>query len=159
MNKRDIIVGFLILAGLAVLIFYWQKPSVDEELVVPQTLSLEDQIEDRFNLEIPEDVDKAEMKDVSGGNSSAIATRKYEDGKFTHTVLADLPDLEAGRFYEGWLVKGDEAISTGRLSVAKGGFLLEFSSSTDYPDYNQVVITSEEAIDGTPESHILEGSF
>ena len=50
-------------------------------------------------------------------------------------------------------------ISTGPMSVAKGGYLLEFSSAIDYSDYKGVVITLEKVNDKTPETHILEGSF
>lgn len=159
MNKQDILVGVVILAVLGAVIYFWQRPEPPEELRVPQTLSIEDQIEETFKLEIPEDVDKAELKDVTGGTATGLATRKFEEGRFIHTVLADLPDPEAGKFYEGWLVKDDEVISTGRLRLAKGGYLLEFQSSTDYSDHAGVVITLETVADTTPEKHILEGSF
>lgn len=160
MDRRDIVIGIVIIALLGGFIYFRQK-RVDEEekLKVPQTLSVEDRIEDAFKVEIPEDVDKTELKDAKGGDASAIATRKFENGLFTHTVLADLADPEAGFFYEGWLVKGDEVISTGKLSVAKGGYLLEFRSGRDYSDYSEVVITLEKVADKNPEEHVLEGSF
>jgi hypothetical protein len=158
MNRRDIVIGVVILIILAGVIYWRQRQTTQEELKVPQTLSVEDQIEEAFNFEIPEDVDKAELSDVSGGSATAIATRKYEDGKFTHAVLADLPDPEVGH-YEGWLVKEDELVSTGEFRVAKGGFLLEFESGTDYTDHKDVIVSLEETRDATPEKHILEGSF
>ncbi len=74
-------------------------------------------------------------------------------------VLADLPDPEKGSYYEGWLVKGDSVISTGRMQIAKGGYLLEFNSNTDYSDHSEVVVTKEKTADKNPEEHILEGSF
>lgn len=160
MNRRDIVIGFVILAILAGFIYWRQRTTEEEELQIPQTLSVEDKIEERFNLEIPEDVDKAELRDIAGGDASGIATRKFESGRFIYTVLADLPDPEKGKFYQGWLLKGDEAlVSTGRMSVAKGGWILEFESSTDYMNYNKVVVTEEEISDITPERHILEGEF
>jgi hypothetical protein len=94
-----------------------------------------------------------------------IATRKQENGTFIHVVLADLPDPEEGSFYEGWLVRGEvgdtdfDFISTGKMILAKGGYLLEFESTTDYSDYPGVVITLEEAEDENPETHVLEGIF
>ena len=158
MNRRDIVIGLVILVALAAVIYYRQRQTTQDELKVPQTLSVEDQIEEAFNFEIPDDVDKAELGDVAGGSSTAIATRKYEDDKFTHTILADLPDPEVG-YYEGWLVKDDELVSSGEFRIAKGGYLLEFTSATDYSNYNQVVVTSEMKADQLPETHILEGSF
>lgn len=163
MNRRDIVIGIVILA-LVVGAVLWFRGRTSKEVMAPTTSS-EEQIEKSFNLTIPEDVDKAELKDVSGGNGSGIATRKFENGSFSHMVLADLPDPAAGMFYEGWLVRGKMGdanfayISTGRMRVAKGGYLLEFNSSVDYSDYMGVVVTAEKVNDKMPETHILEGSF
>jgi hypothetical protein len=165
MNRRDIVIGLVILAVLAGIIFWRQRGRSEEEFKVPETLSTEDQIEKKFDLEIPEDVEKTELKDVTGGDSSGIATRKFENGRFEHSVLADLPEPGAVQFYEGWLVGGEEGsedfsvLSTGRMSQAKGGWMLNFSSSVDLTDRNKVVITLEKVADTNPEKHILEGSF
>jgi len=167
MKRQDIVIGFVILALVGGSIYLVQRRRGDkpEEMKVPQTLSVEEKLEESFKIEIPEDVNKVELKDVSGGKALGIATRKFENGRFEHTILADLPDPEVGVFYEGWLVKGEEGkegfslISTGRLRLAKGGYLLEFRSSTDYSDHNKVVVTSEKVADKKPETHILEGSF
>lgn len=163
MNRRDIFIGIVVLL-LAVVLVFWFRGKTPKSVMAPTPVS-EEKIEKSFNLTIPEDVDKVEMNDVSGGDASGVATRKYENGNFSHMVLADLSDPEAGTFYEGWLVKGkmgDEDfayISTGRMVVAKGGYLLEYKSSTDYSDYTGVVITLEKVNDKKPETHILEGSF
>jgi hypothetical protein len=159
MKKKDIVIGLVILAALAGLIYWGSRRGEGEELPLPTVPSVEEKIEGAFDIEIPENVDKAELEDVSGGDASGIATRKFENGLFNHMVLADLPDPEPGEFYEGWLIKDGEVISTGKMRLAKGGYLLEFESSTDYPDYNQVVITLEKIDDENPEAHILEGSF
>lgn len=165
MNRRDIVIGILILALLGGVIYWRQRSQPSEEMRVPETLSVEEQLEQRFGTEIPEDVEKAELRDVTGGASSAIATRKFENGVFTHSVLADLPDPQGGHFYEGWLVRGQEGdenfvvLSTGRMRIAKGGWVLDFQSNNNLSDYNNVVITLEEVADTTPETHILEGSF
>jgi len=157
MKRRDIVIGLLVLAVLAGVVYWARRPK--EVLQVEIEPSVEQKLEDSFKLEIPEDVDKAELSDVSGGSSTGISTRKYENGKFTHSVLADLPDPESGEFYQGWLVKGDDVISTGRMTMAKGGYLLEFESPTDYSDHKGIWVTLEEKSDATPEKHILEGSF
>ncbi len=122
-------------------------------------------IEEAFKFDIPDDVEKAELKATKGDDFRAIATRKYEDGVYSHTVIADLPDPEGGTFYEGWLVRGNpgdddfDVVSTGKMVIAKGGYLLNFESTTDHSEYKNVVITLEKKADSTPEEHILEGSF
>jgi len=165
MNRRDIVIGFVILVLLGGVIYWRQRTQTAQEIKTPETLSLEQQLEDRFNVEIPEGVDKAELKDVSGSSGSGIATRKFENGKFTHSILADLPDLASGMFYEGWLVRGDQgsenfsSLSTGKMKLAKGGWTLEFTSSRNLSDHNKVVVTLEKSNDKKPEKHILEGGF
>src|SRR3989344_6349062 len=133
MTRRDIVIGLIILVLLGGVIFYRQKQrSSEEEMRVPETLSsVQENIEKKFNLRIPEDMDKAELKDVSGAGSSAIATRKFDNGKFNASILADLPDPAAGSFYQAWLVKSEEGkddsfISLGKLELAKGGWMSLF---------------------------------
>lgn len=163
MKRKDIVIGLIVLAVLAGIIFWFRKPN--EELTVPETSSVEEKMEEFFNVEIPEDVEKAQLDEVVADYGTGIATRNYENDIFVHVVLADLPALEEGFYYEGWLVRGKEGdddfdyISTGKMRIAKGGHLLEFESSTDYSDYQGVVITQEETEDDTPEKHILEGTF
>ncbi|MBU0572782.1 anti-sigma factor [Patescibacteria group bacterium] len=163
MKRKDIVIGLIVLAALAGIIYWFQKPK--EELKVPETPSVEEKMEGIFSVEIPEDIEKAQLKDAVGGDASGIATRSYDNGTFIHVVLADLPGPEEGFFYEGWLVRGKEGdadfdfISTGIMRLAKGGYLLEFESEIDYLDYQGVVITLEETEDDIPEKHVLEGAF
>ncbi len=163
MKRKDIMIGLIILAILAGIIYWFRKPK--EDLKVPEAPSAEEKMEESFNVEIPEDVEKAQLEDVVDGDGMGIATRTFENGTFVHVVLADLPDLEEGLFYEGWLVRGTEGdddfdyVSTGIMRLGKGGYLLEFESNTDYSEYQGVVITHEEKEDDNPETHILEGSF
>ncbi len=164
MNKRDIFIGLIILAILATVVYWLRKPGQPTP-EIPMAPAAEEKFESAFNLEIPEDVDKAILKDVSGGMASGIATRRFEDNQFSHAVLADLADPEAGSFYQAWLIRGKEGdldfaqLSTGKLRIAKGGWLLEYQSKTNYSDYNDVLVSLEKIFDQTPESHILEGSF
>src|SRR3989304_9582998 len=132
MKRRDIViglVGFLLVVGIV----YWNRRSrQSEEMKVPETLSssVEEKLEEKFKIQIPEDISKAELKDVSGETASGIATRKFENNTFAYTLIADLPDPETGAFYQGWLVRGDRGsdnfsqISTGRLQLGKGGWML-----------------------------------
>ena len=165
MNRRDIVIGLVMLVLIAGVIYWRQRNQNSEELKVPETLSSEESFEQKFNLQIPDDVDKADLKDVSGGTSSGFATRKFENDLFTHSVLADLQDPETGKFYEGWLLKGNEGeegysvVSSGRLTLAKGGWMLELRSQNNLSDYTKVLVSLEEKSDRLPEKNILEGSF
>lgn len=133
MKRKDIVIGLIVLAALAGIIFWFRKPK--DELRVPEIPSAEERMEEFFNVEIPEDIEKAQLEDVTGGDALGIATRNDENGVFVHVVLADLPDLEEGSFYEGWLIRGKEGdddfdyVSTGKMRLGKGGYLLEFESS------------------------------
>jgi hypothetical protein len=90
------------------------------------------------------DVEKIELKDVSGGSGIGIATR--------NEILADLSTLPNGQFYQGWLENSSgKTVLLGTLKLAKGGWILNYNSSV-YPGYNKVIVTA-----GT--KHILEGSF
>lgn len=158
-KTRDVVIGVIVIALVITAGLVYRNLKSEKTLPTPTpSTTNRDEIVKGFNYQIPEDVESIELKDVSGGLGRAIATRKYENGTFIHAVLADLPDLEQG-FYEGWLVLGDKYISTGKLRIAKGGYLLEFESTTDYSAYNKVVITKELKDDQTPETHVLEGSF
>jgi len=166
MKTRDIVIGLIVIVLLIGVLFWRQRNKVSEEMTVPETTpSVEKQIEDKFKVEIPEDIDKAEMKAVEGKSGSAIATRKFESGKFTSTVLADLPEPKAGEFYGGWLEKGEEGkegyslVSAGRLTLAKGGWMLNYESTKDYSDHDKVIVSLEKISDNKLEEPIIEGSF
>ena len=160
MKRRDIVIGILVIILLGGIIYWRQKTQKKEELVVPETLSVQKEFEDKFKISIPENVDKADLSDVSEGNGLGFATRKYENGKFSHTLLADLPEAAAGSFYEGWLMEDDsKVIPTGKLLLEKGGYILEFQSTKDYSSYKKVVVSLEKRLGKSPEKNILEGSF
>jgi hypothetical protein len=172
MARRDVVIIILILLSVAGIIYFRQRTKPQEEMRVPETLSstTEQTLEQKFNLEIPDDVEKAELKDVSGGNASAIATRKFENNKFDQSLIADLPESEVGSFYQVWLYNGKlgelntgvqnpEMRSAGKLRTTKAGWLLDYSSSQNLTNLNQVAVTKEKVDDNNPETQILEGSF
>ncbi len=103
-----------------------------------------------------------EIKAVESYSGSGLATSSFLNGKFVHTVEADLAEPAAGKFYEGWLVKRSSFFSTGKLEKKNGKYVLEYVSDEDNRDYTQVVITEEtqaNGLDGQPETHVLEGEF
>lgn len=167
MKKRDIVIGLLLLT-LVSGYYIWRsaqtadKMQIDEESANVLS-STEEKIEETFNVEIPDDVEKISLEDQKDQDSTGIATRKYADETFTHSVLADLPDPDDGKFYQGWLVKGEgeneETKKTSKLRIAKGGYLLEFESNQDLREYNKVIISEEAADDNQIEDVVLQSTF
>lgn len=164
MKSRDLVIGAVVLLILAGLIYYRQSNQTPIE-TVPLAQSTEQALEDKLKIQIPEDVDKAELKAAEGATGTAIATRNFEDNKFTSSVIADLPAPAAGQFYQAWLLKGETGaadhshISLGTLRTAKGGYLLDYSGARDYSDHGKVQVTLETKADNTPEKVVLEGNF
>ncbi|MBI2430601.1 MAG: hypothetical protein HYV39_01135 [Candidatus Levybacteria bacterium] len=110
-------------------------------------------------------LETAELLAVGEYKGSGSATRSFDGTTFTHKVSASLNDPPAGKFYEGWLVDKEPTLtffSTGRLTKEGDMYVLTFTSSQNYPEYNTVVITEETesmGLDGKPEAHVLEGFF
>jgi hypothetical protein len=148
-QKRDVLVGVVILAALIVAILLLVKPAKKTAIVIP-TPRPQERVEDRFNLQIPDNIEKTELVDVSGGTGGGIATRTE--------ILADLADPETGKFYQAWLEKDGKLVSLGKLRLAKGGWLIEYNSA-NYAGYNKVVVSLETKFDSVVETKILEGSF
>lgn len=168
MKGRDIVIALVILALLGGFVYLRQRnaPNGDELKVPEAQSSTEQNLEDKFKIQIPDDADKSELKDVSGGNASGMVSTKFENNKLTGSVLADLPAPASGEYYEVWAEKGtsgssDYSItSLGRLTSAKGGYVLNISAGTDYKNNSdKILITSEKKADMTPETKVLEGDF
>ena len=89
-------------------------------------------------------------------------SRVYEDGSYVHMLNVNIHTAPDGFFYEGWLVKGSDVISTGKLSNALGDtrYALQFESDDDLRQYTKVVITLEKD-DGNaaPDMHVAEGNL
>lgn len=107
----------------------------------------------------------AELTDVAGGEATGKATAEYSAEKYLHTVSAhNLPALEEGFFYEGWLVRIEplDVLSSGKMvpEGEEGGFALSLETPENLTDHTRVVITLEPD-DGDPEpaEHVLEGTL
>ena len=144
MKGRDILIAFIIIVALVVAVLLIKNKKTTTVLAPSASPSIQQQIQNKFNgLVIPKDQESIELKDVSGGSAIGIATR--------NEILADLPDLPSGEFYQGWIENNGKTVLLGTLKIAKGGWILSYSSSA-YPGYNKVIVAV-----GT--KHILEGSF
>jgi len=163
MKRRDIVLGIIFVVVVGGLL-YMRNKQRGEEMRVPEDQiassgNTERKIEEKFNTDIPDDAEKAELKDVSEGDGSAIATRKSEDGKTQIAVLADLPDPESGKKYYVWVEKDDEFISLGGMRLAKGGWVFDQTSSKDLTEFDKVVISLEGTVGKSPDKRVLEGNF
>lgn len=164
--KREAIIGAIVVILIFVGAYYFFSRYQRGEEVgplpaekIPVSEELEKGFESGMGIEVPEGVEKTTLTDVTGGASTGMATRKFEEGVFEHTVMAALPEPGTGKFYQGWLVRDGELLSTGKLSEIKGGWYLEYLQDKDYSDYDKVWVTLEEKDDNQPETHVLEGSF
>lgn len=102
------------------------------------------------------------LKAEKGYAGTASATRSFLDGKFLHTVTMKTLDPAAGKFFEGWLVKGTAFFSTGKMIKDYDSYVLKYESGKDSRDYKKVVITEEttsQGLDNKPETHVFEGDF
>lgn len=152
-NRKDIVTGLiviLLIVGGVYLFKYLKKPRVTVSTPSPVSYEFQKDFEDSFRLDIPDDVNSVELKDVAGGDSRGIAT--------DNEVLVDAEDPETGYYYEAWLEKESGLVSLGKLRVAKGGWLIEYDRSK-YPTSTKVIISLEKKNDNKIEKKILEGSF
>lgn len=166
--KREHMIGLMVVLLVVGGGLWWRgKKLAQTSQVLPaegEGVEIEDRASElakRFGVVLPDNLERAELKDVTGGVGSGIATRSLTGDKFELTILAALPDPEKGSWYAGWLVK-DEPFAiwpAGNLRIAKGGFLLEFSGEAELNNYKKVVVTLETKEDKKPETHVLEGSF
>lgn len=152
-TKKDIVIGFVIIAVIILGTLLFKKYTNSRKAVVtstPVSISFKDELEKNFRYTIPENTNSIELKDVSGGDGRGIAT--------DNEVLADIPDPKYGYFYQGWLEKGNELISLGKLQSDKGGWLLEYNKSK-LDDADKITVSLEINFDTQMETKVLEGSF
>jgi hypothetical protein len=147
MKLKEIVIGSIVLVIVisSALIVSRAKKNKLASLPVP-TPNIEQKVSDKFNgLIIPKDEDKAELKDVTDTGYFGVVTKT--------TVLADLPDLKPGYFYQVWSEKDGKLVSLGQMRMAKGGYILEGDFS------GKVVISEEKILDKNLETKLLEGSL
>ena len=121
-----------------------------------------DEFEELEDAIIPLVTQVSQLKDVTGGESTGLATVMYwEDNYDLSVMLYNLPELEEGFFYEGWIVRrGDDmsVISTGATTVENSIHLNIFESDNNFTDHDFYVLTLEpDDGDPAPAEHILEG--
>lgn len=152
-NKKDVVLGFVIIAVLIASFFIYKKfknnPS-SSETPIPVSVEYKKSFEDTFKIDIPDNENAIELKDVNGGDSRGIATEKE--------ILIDADDPEAGYFYQAWLESEGNLKSLGKLIMAKGGWLIEHNESIVKGGTN-IIVSLEKTFDNTIEKKVLVGSF
>lgn len=99
-----------------------------------------------------------------GALSDGLVGAKYDEGSGYELFAAipDLPPLEDGYFYEGWLVRQApfESLSAGEMLSFQGDWITDFSSQDNLLDHMNYIITLEpDDGDPAPAAHVLEGTF
>jgi len=108
---------------------------------------------------------RARMNDVSGGSSSGEVSREPDDGQFSVSIKASLPEIDREAYvYEAWLLRQVpyDYFSIGEFVTNDDGeWVLEWiGAAGKYEAYTQIVVTRETK-DGNPDpsGHVLEGEF
>lgn len=146
MKTRDIIIGFvflvILIAGILWIVRERNNKNTNDPLPTPD---ISEQIESTLSkFNIPDGVEKTNLRDVAGGDSIGIATRTE--------IVANLPEPTNEERYQVLLENSKgEKVNIGSMRIAKIGYILEYNSSK-YPDYNKVIVV-------LGNTHILEGSF
>lgn len=163
-----LIIAIVLMLAVGGFILWQLQDAGDEEVATTETQApIESEPINETSMPAEEQVERtrvatAELTAVNGYIASGSAERWSADMLYMHEVIAELPELPAGKFYEGWLV-GETVVSTGRLeNELPGEWSLVYSSEEDLFNHNQIVITEEteaNGLDGIPEIHVLEGSF
>ncbi len=153
MGRKEVFVGLFVILVILGVIFGVKKArdSKVKPLNIPTPIETQE-LESKFNLTIPDDVEKINLQVASGFEGMGVATRKFVNGVFSHIIIADLPEPASGN-YQSWLIKDDNTkIPTGTLKLAKGGYLLDFTSNTNYSNYKKVEVKLGDKI-------VMTGSF
>lgn len=165
-KARDVVIGLIVLVILITGAIYIRNNRKAKTSVVPLPTPNFELVESKFpGLTVPANADRVNLNKVDGAEGIGEVFKTFSNGKFNLTVMADLSAPDAGYFYQSWLVRGNVGdgnfafVSMGEMSLAKGGYLTEFSADKDYSDYKKVVVTLERVFDNTSEQRILEGSF
>jgi len=144
MKSRDVVIGFIFLVLLvAGVLWILRARNIKTSNLPLPTPNIAQQVKNAFP-NIPDGVERANLKDVTGGNSIGVATRTE--------VVANLPDLPSGRTYQVLLENSSgKDVNLGSMRISKSGYILEYNSA-NFPGYNKVIVTQGS-------THILEGSF
>ncbi|MFH1508835.1 MAG: anti-sigma factor [bacterium] len=177
-------ITIIIIVLVVVLWFVFAENTSEEEATTTDTTSKSDTVTEKEMIEtdLTEDVamkemtdeDKDEMdeieydyegtlEDVSDSNATGFVKADFTNN--TYMLLAtfeNLPDLEEGYFYEGWVVRNSplSVVSTGKVEKKDDVYTNMYSSAQGLIDHKFYVLTLEpDDGDLAPADHILEGNL
>ena len=170
MQKQRIFGAIVVILVALGLYMFFKGDTLEDEIDRGESerIRVEDvtrELTSQLGVSVSENVERIALEDVQGETATGLATKDYADSEYKHSVLAALPDLESGTYYNGWLVRGEEGevdysvVNSGKLRQSKGGYLLEYSSNKDLSDYTTVWVTLETKDDDNPETRVLESEF
>ena len=162
-------IGFIaiaVLVGGAIFLLRDEADVVEKQELASQA-ELEEaevaEVAEETQAEVEPGLETIELSAVNDYDASGQATRNYsEDDGYSHNIVASLPELADGKFYEGWIVGQGQVISTGEVLPSGDEWLLAYESEDNLLPQTDVVITIEtraNGFDNIPEEHILEGQF
>jgi hypothetical protein len=132
----------------------------EENNLVSEDVQLEERVNrflDESGVSLPENGERANMSDETGGDATGVVNRQTEGNQTMFTVLAALPEPTGN--YHAWVDTGEESyLYLGRLTPAKGGYLLEKTIEGEFSG-NEVVVSDEVRVGETPTNIVLRGQF
>lgn len=186
MDTKKLGIGLLVAVVLVGGYYYMQNQNVDDSMMMEDTMMEKDEetammmmesevVEDAMMKET-DDAMMMEMKDMeyayageladvseSGASGTAMANYDAAGGYMLYVTFENLPALEDGFFYEGWVVRRGEdfsVISTGELELTPEGYVNTYASGTDLTDHTFYVLTLEpDDGDPAPADHVVEGEM
>jgi hypothetical protein len=116
---------------------------------------------DRMKITLPDNANKANLKDVAGGAGVGLASKQDTGSNTKVSVIAGLPAPQKGKSYQAYI--GDEngkKILIGQLTEAKGGWLLEKQmKKADVENLKQVTVVEKSSDPKSQDKVILQGDF
>lgn len=146
-SRRSSLIILLIIIAVVVSVILYVKFRDNKQAPEEPNLAEENEPEGT----IPYDVSEAPQ--VKGEVQAAFYNNAYS----LKAVFYNLPYPPKGYFYEGWIVKGQEYISTGIVGVDDGAYTNVFGSDSDFTDYSHYMLTLEPRnSDSSPAATVLK---
>jgi len=129
------------------------KPMSDEEIK---------KMKEEIDSVLSSGGETVELKDVLRKNVKGQAKRAFSDSKFYYKVsFSNLPLPEKGFYYESWLKKDNDLLSTGRVAVDENNNgVIYYTASVNRSDHNEVLLSLESENGGLKSGkYFLKGKF
>jgi hypothetical protein len=170
--------AILILAALAVLLFYFKKPSAFSNVINKENRSGQNENQtsqpaQNFNAgqnstpmplasNLPAGVAADALPPVEGKSGSAKVIALSDGKTFSLALEAKLTDAPQGQFYTAWLAKsGDDKnpLKLDKLQKDNDVYTLSFGQDGDFSAYKIAIVSLETKDDNILETKILEGTL